>query len=153
MLAELSTYARTLCEDFRHFLSVPSIAWHYLCEDFPKFLFGCPPAAVSSEKGFYMRMFDGQIRVENNLFLWHFEAKNQKSASEHRAFVRTHLEKRGTIFAKKATFLGLPLKTGTGRHLCLNGEWALKEGRKAPGTRLPVFFTENGETKNLCTTL
>ena len=29
-------------------------------------------------------MFDGQIRVENNLFLWHFEAKIQKSASEHR---------------------------------------------------------------------
>ena len=153
MLAELSTFSRALYEDSRHFLSSPSIIEHYLCEDFPNYLFGSSTAAVSSEKGFYMRMFDGQIRVENNLFLWHFEAKNQKSASEHRAFVRTHLEKRGTIFAKKATFLGLPLKTGTGRHLCLNGEWALKEGRKAPGTRLPVFFTENGETKNLCTTL
>ena len=53
----------------------------------PNILFGCPPASVSSEKEFYMRMFDGQIRVENNLFLWHFEAKIQKSASEHRTFV------------------------------------------------------------------
>ena len=84
MLAELSTFSRALCEDFRQFLSELSIAGHGLCEDFPKILFGCPPAAVSSEKGFYMRMFDGQIRVENNLFLWHFEAKIQKSASEHR---------------------------------------------------------------------
>ena len=53
-------------------------------QSIPNYLFGSSTASVSSEKGFYMRMFDGQIRVENNLFLWHFEAKIQKSASEHR---------------------------------------------------------------------
>ncbi|MBR2964165.1 MAG: hypothetical protein IKC53_08170 [Lentisphaeria bacterium] len=83
-LHPFSTYARALCENSRHFLSEPSITGHCLCEDFPNYLFGSSTAAVSSEKGFYMRMFDGQIRVENNLFLWHFEAKIQKSASEHR---------------------------------------------------------------------
>ena len=126
MLAELSTFSRALCEDFRQFLSKPSITEHGLCEDFPNILFGGSPVAGSAEKSLFMQKLGEHLYEKANLFLWHFEGKIQKSASEHRTFVRTHLEKQGTIFAKKATFLGLPLKTGTGRHLCLNGEWASK---------------------------
>jgi hypothetical protein len=77
-----SAYARALCEVFRHFLSEPSITGHCLCEDFPKFLFGRPPAAGIAEKSFSMKMFGEHIRANTNIFLWHFEAKIQKSASE-----------------------------------------------------------------------
>ena len=72
------TYAHVLCEDFRHFLSELSITGHGLCEDFPKNLFGGPPAAGSAEKSFSMKMFGEHVRAKTNLFLWHFEGKNQK---------------------------------------------------------------------------
>ena len=78
MLAELSGCTRALCEVFRHFLSKPSITGHRLCEDFPKILFGGPPAAGSAEKSFSMKMFGEHVRANANLFLWHFEGKNQK---------------------------------------------------------------------------
>jgi len=39
-MLEQTSSARALCEDFRHFLSMPSITGHTLCEDFPIFLFG-----------------------------------------------------------------------------------------------------------------
>jgi len=77
MLRE-TAHARALCEDFRHFLSEPSITLHCLCEDFPKFLFDCPLAAGSAEKSFSMKMFGGHIRANTNIFLWHFEGKIQK---------------------------------------------------------------------------
>ena len=73
-----STYARALCEVFRLFLSELSITGHGLCEDFPKNLFGGPPAAGSAEKSFSMKMFGEHVREKANLFLWHFEGKNQK---------------------------------------------------------------------------
>ena len=78
MLAEFSAYARALCEDFRHFLSEPSITEHGLCEDFPKILFGGSLAAGSAEKSFSMKKFGEHVRTKANLFLWHFEGKNQK---------------------------------------------------------------------------
>jgi hypothetical protein len=67
-----------LCEDFRHFLSELSITEHGLCEDFPIFLFGGSPAAGYTEKSFSMKMFGEHVRTKANLFLWHFEGKNQK---------------------------------------------------------------------------
>jgi len=72
------TFSRALCEDFRHFLSASSIIGHCLCEDFPKILFGGPPAAGYAEKSFSMKMFGEHVREKANLFLWHFEGKNQK---------------------------------------------------------------------------
>ena len=77
MLAQMSS-ARTLCEDIQHFLFKPSITGHGLCEDFPKILFGGPPAAGSAEKSFSMKMFGEHVHAKTNLFLWHFEGKNQK---------------------------------------------------------------------------
>jgi len=73
-----STYACALYEDSRHFLSSPSIIEHYLCEDFPKFLFGDSPAAGSAEESFSMKTFGEHVRAKANLFLWHFEGKIQK---------------------------------------------------------------------------
>jgi len=78
IFAEFSTYARALCEDIRHFLSKVGITGHGLCEDFPIFLFGRPPATGSAEKSFSMQMFGEHVRAKTNLFLWHFEGKNQK---------------------------------------------------------------------------
>jgi hypothetical protein len=78
MLAELSTFSRALCEDFRHFLSKPSITEHVLCEDFPIILFGGAPATGSAEKSFSMQMFGEHLYEKANLFLWHFEGKIQK---------------------------------------------------------------------------
>ena len=77
MLEQMSC-ARALCEDNRHCLSESSITEHGLCEDFPKNLFGGPPAAGSAEKSFSMKMFGEHVRAKTNLFLWHFEGKNQK---------------------------------------------------------------------------
>ena len=70
--------ARALCEDFRRFFSEPSITGHGLCEDFPKILFGGPPASGSAEKSFSMKMFGEHVREKANLFLCRFEGKNQK---------------------------------------------------------------------------
>ena len=67
-----------LCEDFRHFLSKSSITERSLCEETPKFLFGGSPAAGYTEKSFSMKMFGEHVRTKANLFLWHFEGKNQK---------------------------------------------------------------------------
>ena len=44
---------------------VPSITEHGLCEDFPKNLFGGPPAAGSAEKSFSMKMFGEHVRAKN----------------------------------------------------------------------------------------
>jgi hypothetical protein len=78
VLGDSSAFARALCEDIQHFLSEPSITGHCLCEDFPIFLFGRPPATGSAEKSFSMKMFGEHVRTKANLFLWHFEGKNQK---------------------------------------------------------------------------
>ena len=72
------TYTCVLCEDFLHFLSTPSITGHCLCEEIPKKLFGGPPATGSAEKSFSMKMYGEHVRTKTNLFLWHFEGKNQK---------------------------------------------------------------------------
>ena len=77
-MLEQTVYARALCEDFRHFLSEPSITEHGLCEDFPKILFGGSPVAGIAEKSFSMKMFGEHIRANTNIFLWHFEGKIQK---------------------------------------------------------------------------
>ena len=77
-ILEQTSFARALCEDIRQFLSELSITEHGLCEDFPKILFGGPPAAGSAEKSFSMKMFGEHVRAKTNLFLWHFEGKNQK---------------------------------------------------------------------------
>ena len=77
-MLEQTSCARALCEDFRHFLSEPSITVHSLCEDFPIFLFGGSPVAGYAEKSFSMQMFGEHVRAKTNLFLWHFEGKNQK---------------------------------------------------------------------------
>ena len=37
-----------------------------------------PPATGSAEKSFSMKMFGEHVRAKTNLFLWHFEGKNQK---------------------------------------------------------------------------
>ena len=78
MLAELSPYARTLCEDFRQFLSELSIIGHGLCEDFPIILFGGSPVAGCAEKSLFMQKLGEHLYEKENLFLWHFEGKIQK---------------------------------------------------------------------------
>lgn len=78
MLAEFSAYARALCEDFRHFLSRSSITGHVLCEDFPKILLDGSPVAGSAEKSLFMQKLGEHLYEKENLFLWHFEGKNQK---------------------------------------------------------------------------
>ena len=75
---EQTSSACALCEDIRHFLSKPSITERSLCEETPKFLFGGSPAAGYAEKSFSMKMFGEHVRTKANLFLWHFEGKNQK---------------------------------------------------------------------------
>ena len=77
-MLEQTSCARALCEDFRHFLSEPSITGYRLCEDFPIILFGGAPAAGYAEKSFSMQMFGEHVRAKANLVLWHFEGKNQK---------------------------------------------------------------------------
>ena len=72
------TFSRALCEDFRYFLSAPSITGHCLCEDFPKILFGGSPASESAEKSLFMRKLGDHVRTKKHLFLWHFEGKIQK---------------------------------------------------------------------------
>ena len=82
------TYACVLCEDFLHFLSTPSITERSLCEETPKYLFGDSPAAESVEKSFSLcESMENHILGKTKLFLWHFEAKNPKNASEYRSFV------------------------------------------------------------------
>ena len=60
VILEQTTYARALCEDFRHFLSEPSISEHRLCEDFPIILFGCSPTTVYTKD--LSPHFEGNIR-------------------------------------------------------------------------------------------
>ena len=78
VMLEQKAYAHALCEDIRQFLSEVGITGHGLCEDFPIILFGGSPAAGSAEKSFSMKMFGEHVRAKTNLFLWHFEGKNQK---------------------------------------------------------------------------
>ena len=102
---EQTSCARALCEDFRQFLSAPSITEHGLCEDFPKILLDGSPVAGSAEKSLFMQKLGEHLHEKENLFLWHFEGKIQKNASEYRSFVRIKRACSETIYAKSQTNL------------------------------------------------